>query len=278
MKIELSPNVVGRLTRDSLFWLATARPEGTPHLAPLWYVWHNSCLYVFTGKVKLLNIRINPAVSLALQDGVRPVILEGKAMPVKDQAVFNQVAARYRARFAWDISAEDSSMQLIEILPSKVLNWSGEARAEELPIPPHSPGLPASASPALQRAVARLHREHLVWLATVRPEGRPHLVPIWHVWHQEKLYISTGQHSVKMNNIQHQPQVVVSLPNAMDVVLVEGTARPAPELEDQLAPFFVRKFGWDFRGDTEYGSLVQITPTKILAWQGDYRQSAKRVL
>jgi hypothetical protein len=47
----------------------------------------------------------------------------------------------------------------------------------------------------------------------------------------------------------------------MDVVL----ARPASELEDELAPYFVSKSGWDFRGDTEYGNLVQITPTKILA-------------
>jgi PPOX class probable F420-dependent enzyme len=278
MKISLSPTVLGRLTRESLFWLATVCPEGTPHLAPLWYIWHDDCLYIFTGGVKLRNLRANPSVSVALQDGVRPLILEGKAMPVTDDAVLAEVAARYRARFAWDISTDVGSMQLVEIVPRKVLHWNGEVRAEELPIPSSPPSLPEGASLALQRVVARLHREHIVWLATVRPEGRPHLVPIWHVWHQGELYISTGPHSVKMRNIQHQPHVALSLPDAMDVVLVEGTARSAPELEDGLAPYFIQKFEWDFRQDVDYGGLVQITPTKILTWQGDYQRAASRVL
>ena len=276
MKVDLSPTVVGRLTRESLFWLATIYPEGTPHLAPLWYVWHEDCLFVFTGGAKLHNLRANPLVSLALQDGLRPVILEGEGAQVMDQTVFDRVAARYQARFAWDISHETDSMQLVEILPHKVLQWNGESRAEELPIPPSLPQ--ENASSTLERAIARLYREHIVWLASVRPEGRPHLVPIWHVWHDGKLYISTGQHSVKMHNIRHQPRVALALPDAMDVVLVEGLAQPVPELDDELAPYFVEKFGWDFRKDAQYAGLVQITPTKVLAWQGDYRQEASRVL
>lgn len=278
MKANFSPTVLGRLRRESLFWAATVRPEGGPHLAPLWYVWYKGGLYIFTGGVKMHNLQANPALSLALQDGVRPVILEGEGLPVTDVAVFEAVAARYRARFAWDISAEADSMQLWEILPRKVLHWSGEARAEGLPIPSKFPSLPDDAPPALRRAIARLYREHIVWLATVRPQGRPHLVPIWQVWHQGKIYISTGRDSVKMRNMRRRPQVALSLPDAMDVVLVEGTARPAPELDDEVAPRFIQKFGWDFRGDAEYGGLAQITPAKILTWQGDYREEARRVL
>lgn len=278
MMVDLSPTVLGRLRRESLFWLGTARPDGTPHLAPLWYLWHNQRLYIFTGGVKLRNLQANPAVSVALQDGVRPAILEGEAVPVTDGALFDQIAARYRARFAWDICAETGSMQLVEIVPGKVLHWNGENQAGELPIPSPLPVLAQGTSPALRRAIARLHREQIVWLATVRPEGRPHLVPIWHVWHQDRLYISTGPHSVKMRNLRHQPRVALSLQNAMDAVLVEGTARPAPELDGELAPHFVQKFDWDFREDAEYGGLVQITPTKILAWQGSSREEARQLL
>jgi nitroimidazol reductase NimA-like FMN-containing flavoprotein (pyridoxamine 5'-phosphate oxidase superfamily) len=278
MESVLSPTVLGRLTRETLFWLATVRPAGTPHLAPLWYVWHNQRLYIFTRGTQLGNLRNNPAASLALQDGVRPVILEGEGVPVTDQAVFEEVAARYRARLMWDISAETGSMQLVEILPRKVLHWNGEARAEELPIPSHPPPVPENPSVALQRAEARLHREQIIWLATVRLAGRPHLVPIWHVWHAGKVYISTGQDSVKMRNIRRQPQVVLALPNAMDVVLVRGVARPAPELDDELAPHFMRKFDWDFRLDGEYGGLVEITPIKILTWRGDCREQLSRPL
>ena len=31
-------------------------------------------------------------------------------------------------------------------------------------------------------AVARLERSHDYWVATVRPDGRPHLTPVWGVW------------------------------------------------------------------------------------------------
>jgi nitroimidazol reductase NimA-like FMN-containing flavoprotein (pyridoxamine 5'-phosphate oxidase superfamily) len=278
MKAELSPTVVGRLTRERLFWLATVRSEGTPHLAPLWYIWHDACLYVFTGGIKLHNLQTNPEASVALQDGIRPVILEGEARPVADDRVFEDIAARYRARFAWDISAEPSPMKVLEIIPRKVLHWNGEARAEELPIPSQLLSPTESLSATLQRAQARLQREHIIWLATVRPEGRPHLVPIWHVWYQGNLYISTGQNSVKMRNLCHQPWVAAALPDALDVVIVEGEARPAPELNDELAPQFIQKFGWDFRKDREYGGLVRIEPSKILAWQGDYRQETKHAL
>ena len=277
-RVNLSPTVLGRLSRESLFWLASVRPAGTPHLAPVRYVWHNEGLYIFTGGVKLHNLQGNPALCLALQDGVRPVILEGDALPVTDGAIFEQVALRYRARFAWDIHAEATSMQLLRISLHKVLNWNGEARAEELPIPSSSLARPDSPSPDLQRAVARLQREHIVWLATVRPNRQPHLVPIGHVWHQGKLYISTGQHSVKMRNIRHEPVVTLALADAMDVVLVEGVAHPSPELDTELAPHFRQKFEWDFREDSEYGGLVQITPTKIHAWQGDYHQQVSWVL
>ena len=276
--VNLSPTVVGRLTRESLFWLATLRQTGTPHLAPVRYMWHDERLYIFIGGVKLHNLQTNPALSLALQDGVRPVILEGDALPVTDGAMFEQVALRYRTRFAWDIRTEASSMQLVQVSLRKALSWNGEARAEELPIPSSPAARPGSPTPDLRRAVARLQREHIVWLATARPEGRPHLVPIWHVWRQDKLYISTGQHSVKMRNILHQPSVTLALPDAMDVVLVEGAARPAPELDVELAPDFVEKFEWDFREDAEYGGLVQITPTRILAWQGDHSQPASWLL
>ncbi len=31
-------------------------------------------------------------------------------------------------------------------------------------------------------AVARLERSHDYWVATVRPDGRPHVMPVWGVW------------------------------------------------------------------------------------------------
>ena len=32
----------------------------------------------------------------------------------------------------------------------------------------------------------RLETEAIIWLATVRSDGRPHLTPIWFVWQEVK--------------------------------------------------------------------------------------------
>ena len=38
---------------------------------------------------------------------------------------------------------------------------------------------------------ARLQTERNIWLATTRPNGKPHLIPIWFVWLNERFYKPT---------------------------------------------------------------------------------------
>src|SRR5256885_2571611 len=33
---------------------------------------------------------------------------------------------------------------------------------------------------------ARLRHEPIIWLSSVRPDGRPHLVPVWFLWRSEE--------------------------------------------------------------------------------------------
>ncbi|HLI01571.1 MAG TPA: PPOX class F420-dependent oxidoreductase [Acidimicrobiales bacterium] len=46
---------------------------------------------------------------------------------------------------------------------------------------------------------------HTGKLATVRPDGRPHVVPVWYVRDGEDLVWTTGAESVKARNLRHQP-------------------------------------------------------------------------
>ena len=39
------------------------------------------------------------------------------------------------------------------------------------------------------QARQKLETERNIWLASVRPDGRPHLVPLWFVWCHGKVYI-----------------------------------------------------------------------------------------
>lgn len=121
-------------------------------------------------------------------------------------------------------------------------------------------------SAVMERITPRLEAAPNIWLATVRPNGRPHLIPIWFVWLDGKVWISTGDGSRKHLNIRHNPHVSVSLEDGTNPLVLEGTAREEtdPAVRDQLAPHFLKKYEWDFRKDDEYGMLISVTPLKML--------------
>ena len=54
---------------------------------------------------------------------------------------------------------------------------------------------------------------------------------------------------------------------------LEGVARPAPELREAVRPAFLAKYRWDIATDPEYDTVIQVRPTKVLAWgsHGDGR-------
>ena len=62
------------------------------------------------------------------------------------------------------------------------------------------------------------------WLATTRPDGRPHVAGVGAVWVDEKFYFVSGAATRKSQNLAENPNCVlsVSLPD-LDLV-VEGTA------------------------------------------------------
>lgn len=136
-------------------------------------------------------------------------------------------------------------------------------------------------NPARWRAItARLSREETIWIATVRYDGRPHLVPIWYVWLEDKIYISTGADTQKFSNLHHNQNVALSLPDTASVILIEGEAHVADRTTvDVVAEYFYHKYEWDFRyDDSTNWRLIEITPRKILAWGDGYDAEGARVL
>ena len=113
----------------------------------------------------------------------------------------------------------------------------------------------------------RLLTDRNVWLATVRPNGKPHLVPIWFCYVRDKFYICTEGKSVKVKNLQANPRISVALEDGNKPVLAEGTAcfidRPFP---DDVIAEFKQKYQWDIATDGSYNVLIEITPDKWLKW------------
>jgi len=80
---------------------------------------------------------------------------------------------------------------------------------------------------------AWLRATRSLWLASTRPDGRPHAIPVWFVWDGRSIYFSTGLGTAKQRNLQHQPRVVAHLGDGDDVLIADGRAavvRDATEL------------------------------------------------
>lgn len=104
------------------------------------------------------------------------------------------------------------------------------------------------------------------WFSSTRPDGRPHLAPIWHVVHANRIYVVTRRESVRAANIRANAAVSLALADTSNALIVEGVARPAPEMRDELRPLFRSKYDWDIATDAEYDDVIQITPRKVMAW------------
>lgn len=113
----------------------------------------------------------------------------------------------------------------------------------------------------------RLFSERNIWLATTRPNGKPHLVPIWFVWVRERFYICTADSSVKVKNIVANPRASVALEDGNQPIIAEGRAAmlPRPHPDDVVAEF-KRKYDWDISTDGSYTALIEVTPEKWLKW------------
>ncbi len=120
----------------------------------------------------------------------------------------------------------------------------------------------------LKAIEARLGRETEIWVATVRRDGRPHLVPVWFVYLDGNVYFATGKETQKWKNLLNNQNVALSLPDPDATVIIEGEAHATPhQVKSKLADIFFDKYEWDMRqDDSATWRVVQVIPRRILAW------------
>jgi len=71
-------------------------------------------------------------------------------------------------------------------------------------------------------AEQRLVRSHDYWLATVTPSGAPHLMPVWAVWHEDRLWFSSSNGSRKARNLASEQRCALSTQDPLEPVVVQG--------------------------------------------------------
>jgi hypothetical protein len=112
------------------------------------------------------------------------------------------------------------------------------------------------------------------WLCTVRPNGRPHVVPRWGVFLDDKFFYDGSPETRHAQNLETNQNTVLHLESGEHAVILEGVSahagRPSPELALRLARAIGDKYSalgyspeanqWDEEG------LYVFTPRKCIAW------------
>jgi len=73
-------------------------------------------------------------------------------------------------------------------------------------------------------AEERLVASRNYWMVTVWPDGAPHAMPVWGMWHDEAFWFSSSKPSRKSKNLGANRRCVVATEDALNPVVVEGVA------------------------------------------------------
>lgn len=127
----------------------------------------------------------------------------------------------------------------------------------------------------------RMARSRNYWIATSRPDGRPHVAPVWGVWIDGTFYFSTDPHSQKGRNLERRRDLVLHLESGDEVVIIEGTAQDETDAKtlSKYADAYAPKY--DFRPDVDAPNpgVYRLAPRVVLAWrEQDFPSSATRWL
>lgn len=126
----------------------------------------------------------------------------------------------------------------------------------------------------------RLRNDPVVWFITVRPDGRPHVVPVWFFWDGETILIFSQPNKQKIRNVRQNPHVMLALDGTGnvgdDVVVVEGTAELLSETSLSLVSAYpaiaekydvlLKQMNLDLQAlAAEYSQPIRVTPSRFLA-------------
>lgn len=78
-------------------------------------------------------------------------------------------------------------------------------------------------------AEQRLVQSRDYWLATVRPDGGPHVMPVWALWGDGAAWFSSSPQSRKTKNMAAERRAVLTTDNPRQPVVVEGVVQRVTE-------------------------------------------------
>lgn len=97
-----------------------------------------------------------------------------------------------------------------------------------------------------EEARRRLAEADTYWLTTVRPDRRPHLVPVLAVWAGNALHLAAGGTTRKARNLARYPHCAVAASqDGLDLVLEGSAVRVRdPDRLRRVSAAYQEKYGW----------------------------------
>jgi PPOX class probable F420-dependent enzyme len=132
------------LRSESVVWMSTVCPDGSPHLVPIWFSWDGTRVLIASkpGARKVANLRANPSIMLALgepEDDFDVGMVEGIAELPSEPAAELLPAShleKYRSQMAAiGLTTEEflrTYSQVIRIRPTRFLPWHGRSTPASL--------------------------------------------------------------------------------------------------------------------------------------------------
>jgi nitroimidazol reductase NimA-like FMN-containing flavoprotein (pyridoxamine 5'-phosphate oxidase superfamily) len=133
--------------------------------------------------------------------------------------------------------------------------------------------------PAWDQVSQALAAAHNYWIATARPDGRPHAIPVWGAWLEGMFYFSTDPASRKGRDLAANPWLVVHLESGDGVVILEGIAEEESDAAvlTRFADAYEAKYHWRPGTDTAHGLTYALRPRVAFTWrERDFPQSVTR--
>jgi len=104
------------------------------------------------------------------------------------------------------------------------------------------------------------------WIATTRPDGKPHAIPIWGAWVGNCFYFDGSPETRWARNIATNPGIVVHIEKGDVAVMVEGSVEgmiPDPAVHKKIRESYGARYDYV---PEEGGLMYKATPSKVFAW------------
>ena len=125
-----------------------------------------------------------------------------------------------------------------------------------------------------------LKSQKILRLATIDRSGSPHIVPVWYMYKNNKIYIGTNTKTRKAKNVKKNPKVAFCVDigiNSPDITGIMSTGRAKlilqePKVKSIAKKILLRYFtnlqnksAQQLLNDTD--CIIEITPKKITEWK-----------